>query len=84
MMRIVRMVTSILLVMSSGIAADELPRVQPKEVGLSEKVHDDVQAGSRSSSQITKSQEPWSSSLAMVSSLMSRQSATAIWRARPR
>jgi CubicO group peptidase (beta-lactamase class C family) len=43
--RVARMVTSILLVMSSGIAADELPRVQPKEVGLSEKVHDDVQAG---------------------------------------
>jgi CubicO group peptidase (beta-lactamase class C family) len=44
-MRIVGIVTSILLVVSSGIAADELPRVQPKEVGLSEKVLDDVKPG---------------------------------------
>jgi CubicO group peptidase (beta-lactamase class C family) len=44
-MRIVRIVTSILLVMSSGIAADELPRVQPKEVGLSEKALDIVRPG---------------------------------------
>lgn len=44
-MRIVPIVTSILLVMSSGIAADELPRVQPKEVGLSEKVLDEVRPG---------------------------------------
>ena len=44
-MRIVGIVSSILLVVSSGIAADELPRVQPKEVGLSEKVLDDVKPG---------------------------------------
>jgi CubicO group peptidase (beta-lactamase class C family) len=44
-MRIVRIVTLILLVMSSGIAADELPRVQPKEVGLSEKVLDEMKPG---------------------------------------
>jgi CubicO group peptidase (beta-lactamase class C family) len=44
-MRIVGIVTSILLVVSSGIAADELPRVQSKEVGLSEKVLDDVKPG---------------------------------------
>jgi CubicO group peptidase (beta-lactamase class C family) len=44
-MRIVGIVTSIVLVVSSGIAADELPRVQPKEVGLSEKVLDDVKPG---------------------------------------
>ena len=44
-MRIVRIFTSILLVMSSGSAADELPRVQPKEVGLSEKVLDEVKPG---------------------------------------
>ena len=53
-MRIVRIFTSILLVMSSGSAADELPRVQPKEVGLSEKVLDEVcNRGSRSSSAVT-------------------------------
>jgi hypothetical protein len=45
MMRILGIVSSILLVMSSGIAADELPHVQPKEVGLSEKVLDEVQPG---------------------------------------
>jgi CubicO group peptidase (beta-lactamase class C family) len=44
-MRNVGIVTSIVLVVSSGIAADELPRVQPKEVGLSEKALDDVKPG---------------------------------------
>ena len=45
MRRIVPFVTSILLVVSSRIPADELPRVPPKSVGLSEKVADEVQSG---------------------------------------
>ena len=45
MRRIIPFVIPFLLVASSGVPADELPRVQPKAVGLSEKVLAEIQPG---------------------------------------
>jgi CubicO group peptidase (beta-lactamase class C family) len=45
MRRILPFVTSILLVVSTRVPAAELPRVEPKAVGLSEKKLDDIKPG---------------------------------------
>ena len=45
MRRSIPFVIPFLLVASSGVPADELPRVQPKSVGLSEKMPDEIPPG---------------------------------------